>query len=258
MKLLRRPGTKTKLADKIVPLFPKHNRYIELFFGAGGIFFNKPKVKYNVCNDIDDDVFNLFMVTSNEKSMKELKNFFFDFPLSSTLFNYYKKNKETDPIKKAARFLFLSNFSFLGKNDTFQIKVEGNAKKFILEALENTHKFIWDVQFISYDFRDVFSKFEERSFHKSDTFIYADPPYLGTDNMNYQSDKFTKKDTEDLFEVLVNTKVKFAISEFNNPVILDLAKFYKLEVIHIGERRTLENRNTEVLITNYPITHFLI
>ena len=33
--------------------------YIEPFFGAGGMFFNKRKAKYNVLNDLDSEIFNL-------------------------------------------------------------------------------------------------------------------------------------------------------------------------------------------------------
>ena len=46
MSILRRLGNKKKLMDKLLPLFPPHKIYIEPFFGAGGVFFNKPKAKY--------------------------------------------------------------------------------------------------------------------------------------------------------------------------------------------------------------------
>ena len=53
---MRRLGNKTKIAQDIQKYFPKHNLYVEPFFGAGGMFFNKPKAKYNVLNDLDVDV----------------------------------------------------------------------------------------------------------------------------------------------------------------------------------------------------------
>ena len=58
--ILRRLGNKKKIAKKIQAYFPPHKIYIEPFFGAGGMFFNKPKAKYNIVNDLDSDVFNLF------------------------------------------------------------------------------------------------------------------------------------------------------------------------------------------------------
>lgn len=51
--ILRRLGNKQAIAHKIIPYFPPHKIYIEPFFGAGGMFFNKPKAKYNIVNDLD-------------------------------------------------------------------------------------------------------------------------------------------------------------------------------------------------------------
>ena len=46
--ILRRLGNKKKIAEQIQGYFPEHKIYIEPFFGAGGMFFYKPKVKYNI------------------------------------------------------------------------------------------------------------------------------------------------------------------------------------------------------------------
>ena len=102
--ILRRIGNKSRIADKIIPFLPDHKIYIEPFFGAGGMFFNKQKSQYNIINDLDSDVFNLFMVVSNQK--QELINAFKLMPISDDLFQYWRVNLETDPIKKAIRFLF--------------------------------------------------------------------------------------------------------------------------------------------------------
>ncbi len=47
------------------------------FFGAGGMFFNKPKAKYNFVNDLDSEVFNLFNVVKTQK--EDLKTEFLSF-----------------------------------------------------------------------------------------------------------------------------------------------------------------------------------
>ena len=67
---------------------------------------------------------------------------------------------------------------------------------------------------------------------------------------NYQSG-FSEQDAKDLFNVLNDSGFRFAISEFDHPLILELAAQYKLTVIEIGERRNLGNRRTELLIINY-------
>lgn len=148
--ILRRLGNKSGIAKEILKYFPEHKIYIEPFFGAGGMFFNKPKAKYNIVNDIDSDVFNLFMVVMNQKD--ELENAFYQMPIHSDLLDYWKKNEETEPIKKALRFLFLSNFGFLGKPNTVAY---GNRheKNGFYKNIEPTFKMLDNVQFANFHFR---------------------------------------------------------------------------------------------------------
>lgn len=245
--LLRRLGSKNRLADKILQYFPEHKLYIEPFFGAGGIFFNKPKAQYNILNDLDSDVYNLFMVVMNKKD--ELIKQFIQMPIHEDLFKYWKNNKETDPIRKALRFLFLSNYGFYGIGRTLKFE-STNTSKILLDNIEETQKYLFGCQFMNTDFRNVLKKIAFRQIEQKDeTFIYCDPPYLDTEN-NYEY-SFTKKDNEDLFKMLIDSKCKFAISEFNNPFILEQAKKYGLTINVIGERQTIKNRQTEILITNY-------
>ena len=89
--ILRRLGNKNKIAKEIQKHFPPHKIYIEPFFGAGGMFFNKPKAKYNIVNDMDSDVFNLFQVVMNQK--EELLNYLELMPYDQNLFEYWKINK---------------------------------------------------------------------------------------------------------------------------------------------------------------------
>jgi len=247
--ILRRLGNKKKIAKKIQAYFPPHKIYIEPFFGAGGMFFNKPKAKYNIVNDLDSDVFNLFQVVMNQK--EELEKAFFMMPIHSDLLEYWKKNLETDPIKKALRFLFLSNFCLMGTMSSIRTNVLENPKKEILSKLNDTFIKINNVKFLNKDFKMFLNclAFRPNSNEIKDSFIYCDPPYIGTTD-NY-SHSFKESDSIDLFDALEATKCRFAYSEFNNGFILDQAKQRGLNIIEIGERQNLKNRRTEILITNY-------
>jgi DNA adenine methylase len=242
--ILRRLGNKKKIAKEIQTHFPPHKIYIEPFFGAGGMFFNKPKAKYNIVNDLDSDVFNLFQVVMNNKA--ELEKAFYMMPIHSDLLEYYKKNEETEPIKKAIRFLFLSNFTFLGGGEQMRTRAD-NVKKDFYKYLDSTFDIISDINLSNFDFDLFLSKIEFRNLN--DTFIYCDPPYINT-NDNY-SNSFTEADHIRLHEALEQTKCKFAISEFDNDFVLSEAKKRGLNIIYIGERQNLKNRRTEILITNY-------
>ena len=93
------------------------------------MFFNKPKAKYNIVNDLDSDVFNLFQVIMSQK--EKLEKAFYIMPIHKDLLSYWIKNKETDPIKRALRFLLLSNFTYLGKPGTLRFGLQNTKKNFL-------------------------------------------------------------------------------------------------------------------------------
>jgi len=246
--ILRRLGNKQAIAAEIQKHFPEHRFYVEPFFGAGGMFFNKPKVEYNLLNDLDDNVFNLFQVLLNSK--QDFKDLIYKMPINSTLLKYWKKNEETEPIKKALRFIFLSNYTYLGKGDTVKFGLGENSQKLVYDKIDVTYDLFYGTLFTNFDFRKLFKSFQIRAdVSKDKVLIYCDPPYLGT-NDNY-SNSFSEQDSIDLFDCLQATGCKFAMSEFDNEFILNQAKERCLNVIVIGERKNLKNRRTEILITNY-------
>lgn len=245
--ILRRLGNKKKLLPKLLPLFPQHRIFIEPFFGTGSVFFGKPKAKYNIVNDLDSDVYNLFQVVMRKR--KELEQKFYQMPIHSDLLEYWKKNQETDEVLKALRFLLLSNLTFMGKGDTLKVGAESHKQPFY-KYIDATFEMLEGVQFMNKDFEKFFKSYSLRSeTEKQKTFIYCDPPYLGTVN-NY-SNGFTEEDSMRLFDCLEDTGCKFGMSEFDDEFIINQAKERGLYIHYLGERRNLGNRRVEIYICNY-------
>ncbi len=245
--ILNRMGNKRKMSQKIIPYFPRHTLYIEPFFGAGGMFFSKPKVIYNIMNDLDSDVFNLFQVLQNQK--EELYTAVYEMPIHSDLLAFWQKNKEDEPIKKAARFLLLSNFTYLGIGGTLKLGMH-NQKQLALSLIDRTNALISDVLFSNKDFEGFINSIAFR--HKEDkknAFIYCDPPYVGTAD-NYEN-SFKEADFLRLLQCLIAKGTKFAVSEFDSGFVTDTAKSKGLNITILGERQNLKNRRAEILITNY-------
>jgi len=253
--LLRRLGSKRKLADKIMKYFPEHRTYIEPFFGAGGMFFSKTKAKYNLLNDVDAEVINLFnVIQSNYEAFIEK---FEIMPLSTYLYCFLKNNIPDDPVARAARFVYLSNFGLYGVQNILRIGLE-NSKAITLRYANFTREFLKDTSltFTNYDFRKALQSISFRKEREEKlAFVYADPPYLGCAHTYSQG--FTEQDSLDLFDALAERKWKWAMSEFDNPFIKNLAKERGCHVHTIGERQTLKRRNVEILITNYAIENNL-
>lgn len=249
--ILRRNGNKSQLAHKILPYFPEHKIYIEPFFGAGGMFFNKPKVKYNFLNDIDNDVFNLFMVVKNNR--QELHDRIMQMPIHASLMKYWKKQQETDPIWKAVRFLFISNFTYLSKGYNIKFTAD-NSKQILLDKIEPTFHYMSDAKLMCVDFRQVLKQisFQDKAMlcTRGDSFIYDDAPYFGTSGWYTHNDN-ELQDVTDNMDMLVDSDIRFAMSEFDTELIMDMANDRKLNIITIGERRNLKNRRVEILLTNF-------
>jgi len=244
--ILNRLGNKSKIAGRIQKEFPRHDIYMEMFLGAGGMFFNKPRAKYNFINDLDHDVYNLFRQVLDNK--EELMKWLELTPITERQFKEWGKGKREDTdLMNAIRFIWISNFGLYGKPDTLRIGAV-NPRAQIRKNMQKTFEWLSSAYLFNVDFRKFFGKCDYKGNIKR-CFLYADPPYLDTGN-NY-SQGFTEKDSIDLFDTLCNSGVKWAMSEFDHPVILREAEKRGLNVITIGERQNITNRRIEVLVTNY-------
>ena len=55
-----RLGGKSKLARKLVAMFPPHETYVEPFIGGGSVFLRKAPVVKEVINDLDKEISQLW------------------------------------------------------------------------------------------------------------------------------------------------------------------------------------------------------
>ncbi|MEN2415521.1 DNA adenine methylase [Flavobacterium mesophilum] len=249
--ILTRLGNKRRMKTDLAKYFPKHRMRIELFFGAGGSYFYLPQPKYAIVNDLDDDVTNLYMLIQND--IECLKQEIEKVPISESLIKYWKQNQETDPVKKAVRFLLLSNFSYMGKGDTLRAGLD-NAKTNILKNMYETFKKLQNVKIMNRDFREVLPaiSFSKGLNDKEEAFVYLDPIYFGTEHY-YRVPKWNAKDTTDCLDIMLNCGIKSAMSEFDHPFVIAEAEKRGLNVIFLRERANIKNRRVEILITNYQI-----
>jgi len=253
--ILRRLGNKSKLAADIIQYFPSHKIYIEPFFGAGGMFFNKPRALHNLVNDLDSDIFNLWYVS--KYNLQDLMNEIDITPISQDLFNFWKMNKESNPIRKAIRFLYLTNISNLGDGGTFTANVLTFCKNNLLDVVRNFFNNTAEVKFLNKDYKEFFNilNFPHGDNDKKISFIYADKPYSNTvDNYSYD---WTAQDDIDLLDILDSTNIKYAVSEFEGSHFESLALEKGLKKIVIGERQNLKNRRVEILLINYNLENRL-
>ena len=59
-------GGKRRLAKHLLPMFPEHSCYVELFSGGAALFFMRPvPAKVEVLNDINGQLINLYRVVQH-------------------------------------------------------------------------------------------------------------------------------------------------------------------------------------------------
>lgn len=59
-------GGKRRLAGKLLPLFPPHECYVEVFCGGGALYFLRATPAHvEVLNDINGELVNLYRVVQN-------------------------------------------------------------------------------------------------------------------------------------------------------------------------------------------------
>ena len=104
-------GGKRLLRKQIIAEFPKqYGRYVEVFGGAGWVLFEKEASRFEVYNDIDGELVNLFRcIKYHRKAVEEeLK---LTIMARETFFEYRDHEALTD-IQRAARFYYLIKGSY--------------------------------------------------------------------------------------------------------------------------------------------------
>lgn len=171
-------------------------------------------------------------------------------PVHQSLWEHWKREIPGDPVMKAVRFLLYSNFGYMGRDSTLHV-ADVDPKSMALDEIDRLD--FGNAKFTCMDFekaiRAIQLKDKGSAFRRM--FCYADPPYIGTAHNYEHGDEWGVGELSRLFDVLEWRGCKYAVSEFDNPVVMDMAVSRGLQVHVVGERVNMKNRRVEILITNY-------
>ncbi|EJL04012.1 D12 class N6 adenine-specific DNA methyltransferase [Pseudomonas fluorescens Q2-87] len=123
-------GGKHRLADRLIPLFPPHECYVEVFAGGAALYFMRPQAApVAVLNDINGDLVTLYRVAQNH-----LEEFVRQFKWAHSSRQVFEWQKMSRPetltyIQRAARFFYLQHHAFAAKvtGQTFGTATTGPA-----------------------------------------------------------------------------------------------------------------------------------
>ena len=97
-------GGKSKSVKKILPLIPKHDCYVEPFFGGGWIYFAKEPSRVEAINDVNGELINFFEVLRTKKDEFISQ---FEFALKSReLYLHFRQNMDLEKLSDKYKKFF--------------------------------------------------------------------------------------------------------------------------------------------------------
>lgn len=225
-------GGKSRLAGHILPLFPEHRCYVEVFAGAAALFFKKEPAKSEVLNDLNGELVNLYRVVRHH-----LEEFVhqFQFALASRqMFQWLKitRPETLTDIQRAARFFYLQRQAFGGKphGRTFGTSTTAPPKLRLSELAEEMQA-AWerlaDATIENLDWQDCVRRYD-----RAHTLFYLDPPYLETEG--YGGEAFGLEQWEAIGETVRGLQGRAVISSGDHPEIRRIFRGLKTKAVPIS------------------------
>jgi len=262
-------GGKFYEKDRLIPLFPVHRWYGEVFGGSFVLLINKPIAEEEFGNDLFSCLVSFWETLKRANLTRQLWKEMQITLDSRYLYQRYMKQepKELNLIDRAYRFLYLTKWGFSSMMDTYYSPLShkiGKVKDFMnvwlntAKSLFEHHKRIKRVHFTNYDFAEFLDKMHPHP----DKFLFLDPPYIDThqyDKGYYKEGKFHPKRYDEMREKLeehTDGGTKWMITCNQKNKAFDNMKNIRIELI---ERRATLNINKErplvksKVIMNYDV-----
>jgi len=252
-------GGKHYIAKYLIEIIPKHNLYIEPFFGGGNMFFSKPPSKMEIINDLSDNIFSLYKVIADENKYKQLQHRLELTPYHAKFRDDYKQklNEKLTIEDRAFYYLYVNRTSFNGVGGFSCTKlIRNNMIRSVsdylslIPHLEEIHNRLRNAVVENKDALELIQKYDD-----NDVFFYLDPPYVQStrrSNQKYMIE-MSDEDHERMINLILKSKAKIMLSGYDNEIYNNLVE-------NGWNRLELKSPNscsdaTEYVWINYEIPH---
>ena len=245
-------GGKKALRDAIVVRLDRRcDRYVEVFGGGGWVLFHKPTSKFEVYNDFNPNLANLYRCVRDhaEELCEELRyalNSRLDFEHVRTLLH---TKTEIPDIRRAAYFYQLIRYSYASGLDSYGAQPHGMWRNFPI--IHEAAKRLQNVVVENKDFEKLIAQYD-----RPNTMFYLDPPYFETEDY-YEDVGFTEQDHIRLRDALMQIDGRFLLSYNDCPYIRQLYSQPGIMIesttrlSNIAQRYDAGKQYPELLISNY-------
>lgn len=225
-------GGKRRLAEIIIPRFPAHKCYVEVFAGGAALYFMRPPAEVEVINDINGDLVNLYRVVQ-----RHLEEFVRQFKWALSSRQVFKWLQDTRPetltdIERAARFYYLQQQAFGGKvqGQTWGTATTVAAPTVNLLRLEEdlsmAHMRLHGAYIERLDWQACIKRYDRQH-----TLFYLDPPYWETEGYGVP---FEWSEYMAMAELMRNVQGKVVLSINDHPAIRECFADFHVEEVPIN------------------------
>ena len=222
-------GGKRRLADQLIPRFPAHKTYIEVFAGGAALYFLRPPAEVEVINDVNGDLVNLYRVVKHH-----LEEFVRQFKWALSSREVFKWLQDTPPetltdVQRAARFYYLQHQCFGAKLEGQTWGTATTAPPVNLlrieEQLSAAHLRLASTYIERLDWRECMRRYD-----RPHSFFYLDPPYWQTEGYGVP---FPFDQYQQMAEALRGLQGKAIVSINDHPDIRECFAGFHMETLDI-------------------------
>lgn len=254
MKYVKAPvtwfGSKSRHLHWLLPLFPQHQVFVDVFGGSGSVLLGKEPSPVEVWNDRDERLVNLFRVLRNETLSVKLQQQLELTPYSRQEFQDCRSSVlSSDPVENARRFVVSCRQSHGGIGGNWSYSkgstasgISSPVRRYLagVERLPEIVSRLRTVQVENLDWRDALIRYDG-----PDTLFYMDPPYvLHTRVRGSYLHDFDDKEHQELVRILPTLSGKVLLSGYESPLYAPLQNM-GWEVIREPVIATTSRRRTE-------------
>lgn len=208
-----------RMRKTLVGILPDHEKYVEVFGGAGTVLLAKRPCRDEVFNDLDHGLINFYRVLQNQfdQFMRKVSAL----PYSRELYLEYLEKWESTPddVERAAMWFLVARQSFNGgfgngfrlcKKDTSDVRAWMGA----VDGLQTIYNRLRGVCIECQDFRVIM-----KQFNHPDYLLYLDPPYpLSTRKCSKYLFEMTEDDHRDLIKIALPHRGMIVLSGYDTPI----------------------------------------
>ncbi|WDU60934.1 DNA adenine methylase [Pseudomonas poae] len=246
-------GGKRRLADRLIPLFPPHECYVEVFAGSAALFFLRPQpASVEVLNDINGDLVCLYRVVQNH-----LEEFVRQFKWALSSRQVFEWQKITRPetltdIQRAARFFYLQHHAFAAKVSGQTFGTATTAPPINLLRIEENLSAAWQRLAGTYVENLPWLDCAQR-YDRPHTFHYMDPPYWKVAGYGVE---FTFDQYEQMAEFMRRCEGRVMVSINDHPDIRRVFDGFHFETLDVrytsaNQRQAKTEPSGELVIMNW-------